>query len=339
MKKMIFDVPATSGGALTVLNEFYLKADKDNANKYYFVVSIGDLRETKNIKILSFPWIKKSWFHRYFFDKIIAPYLVRKYEVDEVFSLQNIIIPRVKVKQGVYIHQSIPFVSKKFKFFENHTYWIYQNIIGRMIKKSIKKADYITVQTNWMKDAVKEVLGNEFKTIVVERPQIDRKFVEYFDSTRLSHFHTFFYPASSQEYKNHKVIVQAVKEMVPDIRKKIKVIFTLDPRQDDKIVEGIVGEINDHDLPIYLVGNLSQKAVFKYYKSSILVFPSYIETFGLPLLEAKVVGSPIIASNEAFSKEILSDYKYVSFFNPYDYQELSQIMVNLVNNGFAIYSD
>ena len=40
------------------------------------------------------------------------------------------------------------------------------------------------------------------------------------------------------------------------------------------------------------------------FKKSILLFPSYDETFGLPLIEASSIGTPIVASNKDFVKEI-----------------------------------
>jgi len=65
MKKiMVFDVPAESGGALTILKQYYEKAIKDTKNKWIFVVSTPDLADTKNVKILNYPWVKKSWVHR-----------------------------------------------------------------------------------------------------------------------------------------------------------------------------------------------------------------------------------------------------------------------------------
>lgn len=82
---------------------------------------------------------KRSWLHRLYFDKFIAHKLVTKYKVDEVLSLQNVIIPKTKIKQTLYIHQPLPFIDKKYKITENIRFWIYQNIISKFIFKSIKK--------------------------------------------------------------------------------------------------------------------------------------------------------------------------------------------------------
>ena len=116
---MVFDVPAESGGALTILKQYHDTAVKDAENEWIFVISTPQLIEKSNVKILSYRWIKKSWMHRVFFDRFIAHNLVRKYSVDEVISLQNIVVPNVKVKQTLYLHQPLPFVDKKYKITEN----------------------------------------------------------------------------------------------------------------------------------------------------------------------------------------------------------------------------
>ena len=81
MRIMVFDVPAESGGALTILNQYYDTAIKDKENDWVFVVSTPELKETDNVKVLNYPWIKKSWFHRLYFDKLVANKLVDKYNV------------------------------------------------------------------------------------------------------------------------------------------------------------------------------------------------------------------------------------------------------------------
>jgi len=60
------------------------------------------------------------------------------------------------------------------------------------------------------------------------------------------------------------------------------------------------------------------------YAKSILVFPSYVESFGLPLLEAKLTGTYIIASDTPFCREILNGYDNVEFFEEMDYKKLGE---------------
>lgn len=157
MRIMVFDVPAESGGAMSILIDFYNDIVKKNNDEieWIFVLSTPELKSVKNIKVINYPWVKKTWFHRLFFDYLVSPFLVNKYKINRIFSLQNTIIPLTQVDQIMYLHQSLPFSNYRYSLTENKTFWIYQNVISKLISKSIVKAKKVIVQTKWMKDAIK----------------------------------------------------------------------------------------------------------------------------------------------------------------------------------------
>lgn len=326
MKIMVFDVPAESGGALTILKLYYNKAIRDIDNKWIFVVSVPNLEEKENVKVIRFPWVKKSWFHRLYFDKFVAQQIAKNEKPDEILSLQNITVHNVKIKQTLYLHQPLPFIEKKFAINENFKFWLLQNVISRIIYKSIKKADRIIVQTNWMKNACLEKVNVSPKKIEVLEPEIN---INVRGKYKLNSDNLFFYPAGKLTYKNHEVIVKAVKELVNKDINNFKVIFTLNGNEANHI--NYLYEISKSEsLPIDFIGSISLEEVYEYYGRSVLVFPSYIETFGLPLLEARMHETPIIASDCAFSHEILDRYEKVNFFDPYDEIALADIMLKYI---------
>jgi glycosyltransferase involved in cell wall biosynthesis len=63
-----------------------------------------------------------------------------------------------------------------------------------------------------------------------------------------------------------------------------------------------------------------------------LLFPSKLETWGLPLSEAKAFGKPILAANLPYAKETIGDYEKVSFFNPENPKELADFISQFVSN-------
>lgn len=328
---IVFDVPAESGGALTILNEYYDKAvnHKDKNIQWIFVVSKPNLKSRENLKVLRYPWIKKSWFHRLYFDYFISPKLVKKYNVDEILSLQNLVIPRMKnIKQTVYVHQSLPFVDYKFRLKDNKKLWIYQNILGIKIKKSIKKANNVIVQTQWMKKLCITKTGVKSNKIEVRPPETNILIEKYFNNKAES-FKIFFYPANGSIYKNHRIILEACKKLLDKGISDFKVIFTLDKNEDDYIKD-LYSKVEKMKLPIDFIGYITREKVFELYTKSVLIFPSYIETFGLPILEAKSHKGIILASDCPFSREILNDYKSGYFFNPFDSDKLVELMENLI---------
>lgn len=321
---IVFDVPAESGGALTILKQYYDMASKDEINKWIFVVSTPQFKNNDNVKVLNYPWIKKSWLHRLYFDNFIAHKLVEKYNPKEVLSLQNLIIPNIKVKQILYLHQPLPFVEKKYRLTENHKFWVYQNIISKMIFESIRKADKIIVQTNWMMiSAIEKTKVNKEK-FIIKQPHLNIDIKKlYIPEEKKDKL--FFYPASGLAYKNHEVIVKACIELKSKSINNYQVIFTL-TGDENKNIRELRKLIIDENLPIIFIGPLNIEEVYEYYSKTILIFPSYIETFGLPMLEAKLHNSPILASDCAFSHEILDGYDKVNFFNPSDSLQLSELM-------------
>lgn len=330
MRIMVFDVPAEFGGALTILKQYYKKAVNDNENEWIFIISTPELKDTKNVEVIKFPWVKKSWFHRLYFDNYIAKKLIEEHKVDEVLSLQNIIIKNINIKQTLYLHQPLPFVEKRYSITENFKFWVYQNIIGKMIFNSIKEADKVIVQTKWLKEACLKKLNADSNKFELKQPDINIKVKRYYEQEN-DNVKVFFYPASALEYKNHKIVVESAKELVVNGITNFNVVFTLKGNESNYI-KALYRTVKKHNLPIEFIGQINLEEVYDYYSKSILIFPSYIETFGLPLLEARMHESPILASNCAFSHEILDDYNRVEFFNPFNTEELFNKMKLFIVN-------
>lgn len=330
MKIMVFDVAASTGGALTILKQYYEDALIDLENEWIFVISTPNLENSENVKILKYPYVKKSWFHRLYFDKLIARKIVDEYKVDEVLSLQNVLIKNVNVKQTLYLHQPLPFVEKRYRLTENLKFWIYQNVIIRMIYQSVMKADRIIVQTKWIKEACLSRVKTDPNKFEIDEPRIKVTVSNYYKKDE-DNFKLFFYPSSAMEYKNHSIIVEATQTLVKANINNFKILFTLNG-SENKRIKNIYKVIKNERLPIEFIGYIDLDKVYDYYSKSILIFPSYIETFGLPLLEAKLHNSPILASNCAFSHEILDDYNKVEFFDPHDSLFLSTLIIKTINN-------
>ena len=71
---------------------------------------------------------------------------------------------------------------------------------------------------------------------------------------------------------------------------------------------------------------MSREDLFAQYARSVLVFPSYIETIGLPLLEARSVGAPILAADCLYARDGVGDYEKAEFFEAFDAKKLSEMM-------------
>lgn len=327
MNILVYSVAADSGGALSVLMDFYKQFKEKKQNHYYFVVSTPHLEECDNITVLRFPEIKKGWGHRLWFEYIKAPQLVKKYSIDKIFSTTNTVIPRTTVKQVLYLHQSLPFIKYRFKFLENKQLWIYQNVISKFIIYATHRANQIIVQTNWMKRAVASVANINKNKIIVRTPILALSNIPQYNGN--PHVAIFFYPASAYTYKNHLVIVKACQELQHEGINNYSVTFTLSGDENSYSKE-LKKMVIQYKLPINFVGILPRENVLSLYSSTALLFPSFVETFGLPLIEAKAAHCPIIAADTIFGHEILSGYNDAHFFKSNDYVGLKNIMKSFI---------
>lgn len=332
MRIMVFDVPAESGGALSVLHDFYSEYKKDHENEYCFVISTPELEDANNIQVIRFPWIKKSWFHRTYFELFKANTLVKEYKVEKIISLQNTRIRNKSVEQILFVHNALPFSDYKFSLFSETFLWVYKNIVGRIILNSIKNVNQVVVQTRWMKETCIKKTGVSGDKIVIKPPNVRNVSKYRFNNSQKS-VSTFFYPSNAAVFKNHNVILEACIELKKAKFNDYRVIFTLNG-DENKNIRTIKKTVDELSLPIEFRGKMRKEDVFEMYQNSILIFPSNIETVGLPLIEAKSIGTPIIVNKKAYSLEILEGYNNVTFIEKINGLNLSKAIINIASQYY-----
>ena len=319
---LIYDVAAVSGGAKTILDQFYEQYRNQKNVQCYFIVSLLDYEENDFVHVIKLPWVKKSWLHRLYCDYIYMPKLIKSLEIDEVLSLQNIGIPGCPCFQSVYVHNAIPFSDVSFKLVEDPFLWIYQNVIGRLTYRSLKKVDSIIVQTDWMRDRISEKCDISKSHIEVRRVfEPDIGSINRIESEEVS----FFYPCTAVKFKNIDVIIQACMLLDTKLYDQFKVYLTIG-KDDNELSRKYFETIVSDDLPIYFIGHLSNDKMSEYYSKSILIFPSYLETVGLPILEAQEYSSSIIVSDCLYAHDSVGNYENVEYFNYDKPNELSELM-------------
>ena len=198
-----------------------------------------------------------------------------------------------------------------------------QQILGRMMKGSIRRAEKVLVQTNWMKQEIVRQCGIPADKVEVKFPPVEMlKTAPY----HLDENHPiFFYPANASAYKNHRTFLEACKLLQKEGYQDYEVIWTVNGDENDGI-RGIRREAEELGLPICFRGPMPRQDLFDLYARSVLVFPSYIETIGLPLLEARSVGAWIAAADCLYARDCVGDYERAEFFPVFNEMQLSEIM-------------
>jgi glycosyltransferase involved in cell wall biosynthesis len=119
------------------------------------------------------------------------------------------------------------------------------------------------------------------------------------------HNGVFLYVASGEPHKNHHTLIEAwcllAKEnLFPALK------LTLDTSQFAELCEWVRRKTMQHKLNVENMGSMSQGEVQQFYAQvSALIYPSTFESFGLPLIEARQAGLPVLASELDYIRDIL----------------------------------
>jgi glycosyltransferase involved in cell wall biosynthesis len=163
-------------------------------------------------------------------------------------------------------------------------------------------ADIFIVQTLSMHNAVQRCIGRV--TPIKVLPFLDKLDLgENESETPQQKCFDFIYVADGVPHKNHVTLLDAwvilAKEGI-----KPSLVLTLGIR-DQILVDAIEKVKKSHNLQIHNVGAVSRERVFNLYRMSrALIFPSKIESFGIPLVEAVKFGLPIIASELDYVRDV-----------------------------------
>ncbi|EGQ9181966.1 glycosyltransferase family 4 protein, partial [Vibrio parahaemolyticus] len=77
----------------------------------------------------------------------------------------------------------------------------------------------------------------------------------------------------------------------------------------------------------------------QYKKASFLVFPSYLETYGLPLAEAATLGKPILSADLPYSRDVLKGYSGVKFISYNSAESWAESIINNKMSKFYSWSE
>lgn len=319
---VVVDIAASTVGALSILNDFTdFLALQDVGVDWVCLVSSDEISSSVPwIRVVRDAYAKRSWLHRLTWEILIAPRLVRHYAPDAVFSLQNTAVLFTRVPQVVYVHQSLPFARwHRWSFFrsEEREMAVRAAVLGPVIRWSVRRASMTIVQTHWMQQVLAISSRVDSSRIVVVPPDCDVSLppageVGKSDMADLGQGIRLFYPASAMPYKNFEVAIQALI-LLQAQGHHAEITLTITGKENDyaKRIKQLATPLGD---AVQFCGPISRHSVLLTLQHSILVFPSIIETFGLPLLEARKLGSWVIAADTPFAREILDEYPRARFF-------------------------
>jgi len=341
MKKIIIisAINIKDGGGLSILSGALEYANGSLSKDYKIIALINNKnifeQEYLNIDFLEFGKFSRYTLIRLFIEYFYFRILSNTYKPFLWLSL-NDITPNVNSKiRAVYRHNALMFYSMPIKniflqkklFIQKMSYrWIYS--------LNMSTNDYVVVQQSWIKKAFVEKFHLPEEKVIVAYPSIYSSKSSKTEEKVKSKTFTFFYPCLPRVFKNIELIITATKfisRKYPE--REFRIILTINGRENNyskKIAKSLNGIKN-----VSLVGGLTRSEMnLQYKKSDCLIFPSHLETWGLPLSEAKEFGLPILSADLPYAHETINDYDQVLFFDVNNFRDLSDKMLLAMDMQF-----
>lgn len=313
MKICVLATAAREGGALSIVNQFLVALEGNVGNDRYYVFTDPTitLRPIEGVEYIPCDThgINRVRFDAFGFRRLVDE---RGINPDVILSFQNTAVSYTCPKQIVYFHQLFAVLDSRWSLFksEERKFFLYSTLYPKYVKHYLRHATDVVVQADFIKELFSRKFNFNSDHIHVIRPNCN---IKELSETAPYPFkeakYNLFYPVRAFFYKRFDVLAEAMALLK---RQDIKVHLTFRAEELPSLQKRI------HELHVennfVFHGSLPFETVQSMYlASTALVFPSDVETQGLPLVEAATMGLPIIVNDLPYAHDAIRGYEGATY--------------------------
>ncbi|MFW2851034.1 glycosyltransferase [Sphingomonas sp. TX0543] len=310
----------SEGGPLTVLIDALDSAADTLGPEWTITALVHDeaLVANPRIRTIAFPQSKRSWLSRLRLEWREFGKLSRQMMPDLWLSLHDM-TPNVEARrQAVYCHNPSPFYKASLKEARfDIKFFLFNILYLRLYKVLINRNYAVIVQQSWLRDAFRREVGHP--RVVVARPA--KQAVTSEDepavpqrlrmATRDAPLR-LLYPALPRVFKNIEILCEAVHRLPAELIPLVDLRLTMDGTEN-RWAAHLARQYGDV-AGISLIGRQDRvRMTAEYEQCDVVLFPSRLETWGLPITEAKGFGKPLLVADLPYAHETVGNYDAVSF--------------------------
>jgi glycosyltransferase involved in cell wall biosynthesis len=275
------------------------------------------LPEAPNFTRLVCPISAVSRSRRYFFEQVFLPQLLKEHAIDVVHSLGYVSPLFTPCPSVVTIH------DLNYRALGKYMPRVRQMSLGLFVRQSVRRVAKVITISEFARDEIYHEFGLQHERIVVThlapRFQSDgsNSEVDLVGINKLGiRFPYMVAFAGGGPNKNIPRLLNAFGQAKGQYQPPHQLVL-IGRFSSDYLLSGfeqnkdvcLTGYLDDETLRSVLMG------------AQLLVFPSFYEGFGLPVLEAMACGVPVVCSNQASLPEVAGDAAV--FFDPYSIEDMA----------------
>lgn len=333
-------ISAKSGGMKTYTGNLVKSLRKYKKHTFHiWVPYYNDFKENENIILHRTKAVDYNFFIRFIYEQLFLKRGIQKIKADIVFSSATFGILSKNLKQVLLIRESCRFnklfllkiwpkfsiYTKTLKILRKHVTILSSNYSKIIIFPSFAMKDDFVFFNPKVRNKCRV---NYYGTLI-------DKFKNYKKVKNESSQINLLYVSVYYAHKNPGVIADAIKLIK---RKNIKISARITMDLDSDHAKSFVTwnkdycKLFDPELKgdIHLGPEPHERISQLYKNADLFIFPSFVESFGHPMIEAMAAGLPIIAADTPINREICGEAAI--YFSPFDGKELAEKIVTLYNN-------
>ena len=335
------------GGTLTILRNClqYLSTLAETGD--YRIVALVYQKELaffSNIEYIEMQWPKKNWIYRLWCEYVTMQKVSINLSPVHLWISLHDTTPNVRAERRVvYCHNSFSYYKWKAQDLifapKIVMFALFTNLIYR---KNIYKNSYIVVQQEWMKKGFIRSFGIQAETIIIAPPSLSGEKMKdiSLEVNSGSIDYSFIFAATPDSHKNFECICQAAQIVKEQLGVDAFKVYITVKGDENRYAKWLFRKWGKEKSNVEFIGFLDRQSLYAYYqKSNCLIFPSKVETWGLPITEFAAFDKPMLLADLPYARETASGCNKVAFFNPDDPHELAGQMGKLIQGDECFLAD
>lgn len=321
----------TEGGPLTVLRDCLRAAVATLPDEWEIVALVHDTALVKEprVRLVPFPQAKGSWAKRLTLEWRGFEQHFRDEPVDLWLSLHDV-TPRVQARrQAVYCHNPAPFYDLPWHEARlEPKLWLFNRFYAYLYGAFIRRNRWVIVQQQWIRKAFTTRFGA--LPVVVAHPDVK---LPPADGSGMpvgaaNGPCVLLYPTLPRVFKNVETVMEAMHRLAATGQTGIELRVTINGEENPyarwlhERFRGTPG--------VRFVGRQTPEQMAQQYReASAVLFPSKLETWGLPISEAKAWRKPLLVADLPYAHETVGTHDQVAFLPATDVGAWAQAIAAL----------